>query len=90
MTEDDTSVVRDALIRETVGLATIALVLWFMGPGKIWAAGLVHRAKTMMRAPGDRIDTEVAQFRTQVSRWDHEQAAQAHRRPAKDGGCGCG
>jgi hypothetical protein len=90
MTEDDAAVLRQTLIKETVGLAAIAMILWYFGPGKLWMSGIVHRAKTMMGAQDDVIDTKVVQFRAEVSRWDHEQAAQKDRRSAPGGGCGCG
>lgn len=90
MTEDDAAVLRQTLIKETVGLAVVAVMLWYFGPGKLWLDGLAHRARTMMGARGSVIDTEVAQFRTTVSRWEHEQAAQKDHRAAPGGGCGCG
>lgn len=85
----DTSVLRDAIIREGVGLAVLAAVLWYMGPGKLIIGGLVHRAKTSMGAQNRAIDVQVGQFRAEVSRWDHEQAARKANPPAA-GGCGCG
>lgn len=90
MNEDDAAVLRQTLIKESVGLAAMAIILWYFGPGKLWVGGLVHRAKTMMGAQNSAIDTEVAQFRAKVSRWDHEQAAQADRKPGRGSGCGCG
>lgn len=90
MTEDDAAVLREALIRETAGLLVIAGMLWYLGPGKDFLSGLMHRMRIMMGVRSDRIDTEVAQFRAQMSRWDHEQAAQKDRKPASGGGCGCG
>lgn len=81
------SVLRDALIREGVGLVVLAVVLWYMGPGKLVISGLVHRAKTTMGAQNRAIDNQVAQFRGEVSRWDHEQAA--HKANPSAGGCGC-
>ena len=89
MNDEQPSVLRDAVIREAVGLAVLAAVLWYLGPGRLIVGGLVHRAKTTMGARSTAIDTQVAQFRSEVSRWDHEQAAQASRKPGGDGPCGC-
>lgn len=84
------AVVRRALVTEVIGLAAMGAVLWYMGPGKIWIDGLIHRAHVLMHARGDAIDVQVDQFRAEVSRWDHEQAAQQDRRPGRGGSCGCG
>lgn len=88
--EQQPSVLRDAVIREAVGLTVLAAVLWYMGPGRLIINGLVHKAKTSMGARATHIDTQVAQFRGEVSRWDHEQASQKARRAGGDGPCGCG
>jgi len=90
MTEEDMAVVRRALVTEAIGLAAMGLVLWYMGPGKIWLDGLAHRARARLSARGTAIDAQVEQFRAEVSRWDHEQAAQQDRRPGRGGPCGCG
>jgi hypothetical protein len=90
VTEEDMAAVRRALVTEVIGLAAMGLVLWYMGPGKIWAAGMLHRARAMMGARASAIDIQVGQFRAEVSRWDHEQAAQQDRRPGRGGPCGCG
>lgn len=76
MTEEDAAVLRQTLIRESVGLAALGLMLWYFGPGRTWINGLAHRARTMMGTRQAGIDAEIAWFRAQVSRWDHEQAAQ--------------
>ena len=44
----------------------------------------------MNEAGNSAIDVEVQQFGNQVSRWDHEQAANAARKPGGQRGCGCG
>lgn len=84
------AVVRRALVTEGIGLAVMGLVLWYMGPGKIWVDGLLQQARTRMGARATGIDVQVEQFRAEVSRWDHEQAASADRRPGRGGPCGCG
>lgn len=83
------AVVRRALVTEGIGLAAMAAVLWYMGPGKIWVSGLLHRYRTMAGARGSAIDAQVEQFRAEVSRWDHEQAARPDRNPGRGGPCGC-
>jgi hypothetical protein len=76
MTEEDRAVLHRALISEGIALAALAVMLWYMGPGKIWASGVVHRARTMMGTRNSVIDVQVQQFSAEVSRWEHEQAAQ--------------
>lgn len=90
MTDDDAAVLRQTLIKESVGLAAIALILWYAGPGQLLIKSWAHRVKTVMGARADHIDNQVVQFRAEVSRWDHEQAAQQDRKPGRRGGCGCG
>jgi hypothetical protein len=90
VTDDDMLVARRALITEGIALAAMAAVLWYMGPGKLIAAGLLHRARTAMGARATLIDVQVDQFRAEVSRWDHEQAAKQDRRAGRGGPCGCG
>lgn len=88
MTEEERAILRETLIRETAGLLVMAAVLWYLGPGKLWLSGMRHRTVTWWQARGGPVDVEVAQFRSEVSRWEHEQAAKADRRA---GGCGpCG
>jgi hypothetical protein len=90
MNDADVAVLKETVIRECAGLAVMMLVLWYIGPGKDLIAGVRHQVKMRMGAHGSRIDAEVSRFANQVSRWDHEQATSQDRRPAKDGGCGCG
>jgi hypothetical protein len=87
--DDDRQVLRETLIREAAGLAVMAVVLWYFGPGKLIMSGWRHRAKTWAASRGGPIDVQVAQFRAEVSRWDHEQAAQQDRRAGGAGPCGC-
>ncbi len=72
---EDGAVLRDALIREGVSLGVLVLMLWYFGPGRTVIAGWRHRVVNLYQAPRDRIDSEVAKFRAEVSRWEHEQAA---------------
>jgi hypothetical protein len=81
MSEEDAAVMRQTLIREGVGLLAVLAVVWYMGPGRILIAGLRKRAEILLEHRRTPIDIEVAGFASQVSRWDHEQAAQAHHRP---------
>lgn len=66
---------RDAVIREGVSLLALAAVLWYFGPGRMTIAGWRSRVVNLYQSPRDRIDAEVARFRAEVSRWEHEQAA---------------
>jgi hypothetical protein len=79
MNDEDRAVLRDAVIREGIALAVMAVVLWYMGPGKLVVSGLVHRARTMTGSRSAWIDSQIAVFRTDISRWEHEQAAQPDR-----------
>lgn len=88
MTGEDAAIIKETLIREMPGLAVMAVILWYMGPGKDLLSGLRHQVRTRMGARGSAIDTQVAQFRNQVSRWDHEQAAQADHWPGYGGAGG--
>lgn len=85
MTDEDLAVLRRALITEGIGLAAMAVVLWYLGPGKLWLSGLAHRARGIRGTRASHIDTEVRQFAGEVSRWDHEQAAQPHQKPGGGG-----
>lgn len=84
------AVVRRALVTEVIGLAGMCLVLWYLGPGKLWLSGLAHRARSLRGSRDTVIDTQVRQFAGEVSRWDHEQAARANQKPGRGGPCGCG
>jgi hypothetical protein len=80
-------VIGEQLLRETIGIAVMAGVLWYLGPGKLQIRAAVARA----RAWWDRADPHepvIAGFRRDMSRWEHEQAAnQDHT--SGPGGCGC-
>lgn len=84
--DDSGAVLRDALIREGVALAVMMAVLWYLGPGKIWLAGIRKQAAARWQRRGAWIDAQAAEFNRQVSRWDHEQSSQADRGPAGGGG----
>jgi hypothetical protein len=87
---EERALIREMMIREGFALLVMAGVLWYMGPGKIVIGGLVHRARTMTAAAASAEDVKVEQFRAEVGRWEHEQAAQADKRPGRRGPCGCG
>jgi hypothetical protein len=87
---EDAAIIKEVLIRETPGLAVMMVILWYFGPGRDLLSRLRHQVKARMGARGRAIDNEVAQFRNQVSRWDHEQAAQADHRPGYGGAGGIG
>lgn len=80
--------VKDALIREAIALGALALILFAIGPGRTLVPALITRAK-MMWAGTDPFEGQVRQFTSEVSRWEHEQAAGPDRGPAGRGPCGC-
>jgi hypothetical protein len=90
MSEEEQALVREMVIREGIALLVMAGVIWYMGPGKIVISGLVHRARVMAGTRSTAIDVEVQQFSSEVSRWEHEQAAKKDRRAGRGGPCGCG
>ena len=91
MSSDDTgAAVKDALIREGVALAVMVVVVWYFGPGRLWLQSLRHRAVALWTTRDNAVDRQVREFRSDVSRWEHEQTAQADRKPAGDDPCGCG
>jgi hypothetical protein len=90
VSDDEKALAREMIIREGAGLLIMAAVLWYMGPGKITLSGWAHRARTMAAARTTQIDVQAEQFRGEISRWEHEQAAQADHRPGRRGPCGCG
>jgi hypothetical protein len=53
----------------------MAVVLWYIGPGRVWAQALVERTRRRFRARAEAVDLELASFQRDVSRWEHEQAA---------------
>jgi hypothetical protein len=79
VSDEELSVLRRALISEGIALAAMAIALWYMGPGKIWVDGVRHRCRMMMSTRNTAIDVQVQQFAAEVSRWEHEQAAQPDR-----------
>lgn len=88
MNSEQRDVITDALIREGLGLLVMAGVLWYLGPGRSWTAGIARRLRAQWQVRRNWIDTEVAQFRGQMSRWEHEQAEAPDRAPG-GGPCGC-
>jgi hypothetical protein len=89
MTEEDAALLRQALIKEGVGLLAVLAVVWYMGPGRILIGGLRRQAEIITERR-DPHEGAVGAFRNSVSRWDHEQAAQQDRRAGRARGCGCG
>lgn len=82
--EDDRQpgIITDAVVREAVSIAGTVMLLWLIsGSGRTCIATVTARIRARFRARGNRIDAEVAILRRDISRWEHEQAAQAHRRP---------
>jgi hypothetical protein len=73
----------DALAREAVGLAALALILLAMDPRvRIWLTAAGRRLARMLRgAPRPDIETAVAKLRADISDYEHAQK--------RDGGCGC-
>jgi hypothetical protein len=90
MTEEEKLILKQTLIKESVGLLVLLGFVWYMGPGRILIGGLRRRVEIWQEAGSSAIDVEVQQFGNQVSRWDHEQAANAARKPGGQRGCGCG
>lgn len=89
MDEETRAAVKDALVREVIALAALALILFAMGPGRTLVPAWINRAKNMMGVR-DPHEAAARQFASEVSRWDHEQAAKQDRKPAAGGPCGCG
>jgi uncharacterized membrane protein len=81
--------VKDALIREAIALGALALILFAVGPGRTLVPALITRARLLWGGT-DPFEAQARQFASEVSRWDHEQAAKPDRRSAGGGPCGCG
>lgn len=88
MDDDTRAAVKDALVREAIALAALLAVLWAFGPGRTLVPAWINRARSMMGSK-DPHEGQVRQFANEVSRWDHEQASRANRKPAAGGPCGC-
>jgi hypothetical protein len=73
----------DALAREAVGLAALALILVAMDPRiRMWITGVARRAGRWFRAaPRPDVEHAVAKLRADISDYEHAQK--------RDGGCGC-
>lgn len=89
MDEETRAAVKDALVREAIGLGALFAILWIMGPGRTLVPAWIARAKVAL-GKTDPFEGEIRQFSAQVSRWDHEQASSQDRKAAPGGGCGCG
>jgi hypothetical protein len=73
---ETSALLTETLIREGVGLVVMAAVLWYIGPGRVWAWAVVEHVRARFRARAEAAEIEIAGFRRQVSEWEHEQAAQ--------------
>jgi len=80
--------VKDALIREAIALAALALILFAMGPGRTLVPAWMARIRVAMNGT-DPHEGQVRQFSSEISRWDHEQTARQDRKAAPGSGCGC-
>lgn len=89
MDEETRAAVKDALVREVIGLGALFAILWILGPGRTLVPAWIARARAKM-AGSDAHEGQVRAFAREVSRWDHEQASAADSKPASGGPCGCG
>lgn len=89
MDEETRAAVKDALVREVIGLGALMLILWALGPGRTLVPAWIARARVRL-AGTDVHEGQVRAFAREVSRWDHEQAAESDRKAAGGGPCGCG
>ena len=83
--QTDSEFIKRVMISEGVSMLVMLGMLWYLGPGRVLLAGVAHQVRTRYTRRRNRIDAEVAKFAGDVSRWDHEQAAQKDH-PA-GGGC---
>jgi len=90
MDEETRAAVKDALVREVIALGALMVVLWAFGPGRTLVPAWIARARSVMAGGRDPYEGQARQFASEVSRWDHEQAAKQDRKPAAGGPCGCG
>lgn len=88
MDDETRAAVKDALVREVIGLSALALILFALGPGRVYVPALIKNIRLRFH-PVDVHGPAVRKFASDISRWDHEQASQQDRKPAP-GGCGCG
>ncbi len=89
MDEETRAAVKDALVREVIALGALALILFAMGPGRTLVPAWMARIRVAMNGT-DPHEGQVRQFSSEISRWDHEQAAQPDRGTTGRGPCGCG
>lgn len=89
MTEEEQAVLRQTLIKESIGLLAVLAVVWYMGPGRMLIGGLRRRVEIWQegRVPDEGV---IRQFSREVSNWDHEQAAQKDHRAKPQRDCGGG
>ena len=74
MDDETRAVLRDTVIREAAGLLVLCVIVWAIGPGRMQFQRAAHRARAAF-SPRDPFEGEVRRFASEVSRWDHEQAA---------------
>ena len=67
---------RDAMLRtaasEAVSLIMLGAVVWYFGPGRLWVQMQRARVAARIGARGRAIDLEVADFRRDLHRAEHE------------------
>ena len=87
--EAQPGILTDALVREAVSLIGTVVIIWALsGAGRDAVRMIRARIRARIRAKSDRTETVIREFAAEISRWDHEQAAQPDRRPG-GGPCGC-
>jgi hypothetical protein len=68
-----------AVVVGLIGVVGLLAQLWISKPGtRMWFGAAANRVMTWRAA--DPYEGAVRQFRAEVSRWDHEQAAQKDHR----------
>jgi hypothetical protein len=82
-------VFQEVMIRECVALGITLILLWAIGPGRVLVPAWITKARAMW-GRADPFEGQARAFASEISRWDHEQAAKADRKPAAGGPCGCG
>jgi hypothetical protein len=74
MDADTQAAVKDAVIREAIGLSALVLIVFALGPGRVLVPAWIARARQLM-SPRDPFEAQVRAFARDISRWDHEQAS---------------
>lgn len=67
---------RDAMVRtaasELVSLVMLGAVVWYFGPGRLWVQMQRARMAARIGARGRAVDLEVAEFRRDLYRAEHD------------------